>query len=242
MMQEKPKAVVLLSGGLDSATVLAMAMAEGYECCCLSFAYGQRQQVELERAKANVARQGITNHLILRLDLDAIGGSALTTDTAVPKGRSQAEMNAAIPITYVPGERCIESKSLKLYLFSYRGEPSFMETLTNRILDDLSSACKPRRMAQCRPARPRRRASAAPREGSSHWPVSIGLRPAYFLVAGLPETGVTRLAARLARCRACSMLPPVARATPMRRFLKLSGLPNRRRSAVGTWRASATPS
>jgi 7-cyano-7-deazaguanine synthase len=107
MMQEKPKAVVLLSGGLDSATVLAMAMAEGYECCCLSFAYGQRQQVELERAKANVARRGITKHLILRLDLDAIGGSALTTDAAVPKGRSQEEMNDSIPITYVPGRNTI---------------------------------------------------------------------------------------------------------------------------------------
>jgi 7-cyano-7-deazaguanine synthase len=107
MMQKKPKAVVLLSGGLDSATVLAMAMAEGYECCCLSFAYGQRQQVELERAKANVARRRIEKHLILRLDLDAIGGSALTTDTAVPKGRSQEEMNATIPITYVPGRNTI---------------------------------------------------------------------------------------------------------------------------------------
>jgi 7-cyano-7-deazaguanine synthase len=107
MMQKKPKAVVLLSGGLDSATVLAMAMGEGYECCCLSFAYGQRQQVELERAKANVARQGIEKHLILRLDLDAIGGSALTTDAAVPKGRSQTEMNASIPITYVPGRNTI---------------------------------------------------------------------------------------------------------------------------------------
>ena len=106
-MQEKPKAVILLSGGLDSATVLAMAMAEGYECCCLSFAYGQRQQVELERAKANVARRGIKNHLILRLDLDAIGGSALTTDAAVPKGRSQAEMDGSIPITYVPGRNTI---------------------------------------------------------------------------------------------------------------------------------------
>lgn len=106
-MQEKPKAVVLLSGGLDSATVLAMATAEGYECCCLSFAYGQRQQVELERAKANVARHNIAQHLILRLDLDAIGGSALTTDAPVPKGRNQNEMNASIPITYVPGRNTI---------------------------------------------------------------------------------------------------------------------------------------
>lgn len=105
--QEKPRAVVLLSGGLDSATVLAIARDEGYECCCLSFAYGQRQSVELERARALVARNGVGRHLVLRLDLDAIGGSALTTEMAVPKGRSQEEMAAAIPVTYVPGRNTI---------------------------------------------------------------------------------------------------------------------------------------
>jgi len=107
MGKEKPKAVVLLSGGLDSATVLAIAQHEGYECCCLSFAYGQRQEIELERARANVARWGIGRHLVLRLDLDAIGGSALTTGLAVPKGRSVEEMAQSIPVTYVPGRNTI---------------------------------------------------------------------------------------------------------------------------------------
>ncbi|MFZ5775716.1 MAG: 7-cyano-7-deazaguanine synthase QueC [Thermodesulfobacteriota bacterium] len=107
MSQEKPKAVVLLSGGLDSATVLAMAQGQGYDCCCLSFAYGQRQQVELERARAVADRAGVGRHLVLRIDLDAIGGSALTSDLAVPKGRSQAEMEADIPVTYVPGRNTI---------------------------------------------------------------------------------------------------------------------------------------
>jgi len=107
MGKEKPKAVVLLSGGLDSATVLAIARHEGYECCCLSFAYGQRQQIELERARANVARHGIARHLVLRLDLDAIGGSALTTELAVPKGRDPGRMAEEVPITYVPGRNTI---------------------------------------------------------------------------------------------------------------------------------------
>jgi len=106
-MANKKKAVVLLSGGLDSATVLALAQEEGYECACLSFAYGQRQAIELARAKAQATGRGVDRHLVLRLDLDAIGGSALTTDTPVPKGRSQAEMGEGIPITYVPGRNTI---------------------------------------------------------------------------------------------------------------------------------------
>ena len=108
MTQNTPKAVVLLSGGLDSSTVLAMARNEGYDCCCLSFAYGQRQQVELERARAVAARAGASRHLVLRIDLDAIGGSALTSaGLDVPKGRSQEEMDAGIPVTYVPGRNTI---------------------------------------------------------------------------------------------------------------------------------------
>lgn len=106
-VQKKTKAVVLLSGGLDSATVLAIALDQGYECYCLSFAYGQRQRVELKQAAALVAKYGIRQHLILRLDLDAIGGSALTTDQAVPKDRSQAEIHTGIPTTYVPGRNTI---------------------------------------------------------------------------------------------------------------------------------------
>lgn len=102
-----PKAVVLLSGGLDSTTVLAIARAEGYQCYCLSFAYGQRQEVELERARAAARRYGAKEHLVLRGDLDRIGGSALTTDTSVPKGRSFDEMDAGIPVTYVPGRNTL---------------------------------------------------------------------------------------------------------------------------------------
>jgi len=101
------KAVIILSGGLDSTTVLAIAKADGYECYCLSFYYGQRQSVELERAKRNAERFGAKKHLILNLDLDKIGGSALTSDIAVPKDRSFAEMEASIPVTYVPGRNTI---------------------------------------------------------------------------------------------------------------------------------------
>lgn len=99
-------AVVLLSGGLDSTTVLALAASRGYRCHCLSFAYGQRHHHELELAERNAGRWGI-RHLVLRLDLDRIGGSALTSDLAVPKGRELAVMESEIPVTYVPGRNTI---------------------------------------------------------------------------------------------------------------------------------------
>jgi 7-cyano-7-deazaguanine synthase len=101
------KAVVLLSGGLDSTTVLAIAKSRGYDCFCLSFRYGQRQDIELERAQIIARSQNVQKHLILRLDLNAIGGSALTTDTPVPKNRRFAEMEVGVPITYVPGRNII---------------------------------------------------------------------------------------------------------------------------------------
>ena len=107
MAGEGKKAVVLLSGGLDSATVLAIARREGYDCCCLSFAYGQRHVNELTQAQQVAQRAGVATHLVLRLDLDRIGGSALTADLAVPKGREVDEMAAEIPITYVPGRNTI---------------------------------------------------------------------------------------------------------------------------------------
>lgn len=105
--ENREKAVVLLSGGLDSSTVLAIASESGYECYCFSFQYGQRQQVELEKAKAIALQLGAVEHLILSIDLDKIGGSALTEKIAVPKNRSVEEMQSSIPQTYVPGRNTI---------------------------------------------------------------------------------------------------------------------------------------
>ena len=111
MHEKHPKAVVLLSGGLDSTTVLAMARQQGYRCYCLSFAYGQRQAIELQRARDNAALYQAERHLILEVGLDKIGGSALTGDMAVPKnsGVSQdaGQVAGEIPITYVPGRNTI---------------------------------------------------------------------------------------------------------------------------------------
>ena len=101
------KAVVLLSGGLDSATTLAIARSEGYECYALSFEYGQRHARELDSARAVAAAFGAKEHLVLPLDLRAIGGSALTEDIEVPKGRSADMIASGIPITYVPARNTI---------------------------------------------------------------------------------------------------------------------------------------
>jgi 7-cyano-7-deazaguanine synthase len=96
--QISPRAVILLSGGLDSTTVLAIASTKGYDCYCLSFRYGQRQAVELQRATRIAEHFKAKRHLILQLDLDLIGGSALTDDIAVPKDRD-VENDNDIPIT-----------------------------------------------------------------------------------------------------------------------------------------------
>ena len=101
------QAVVLLSGGLDSTTVLAIAQSRGFTCNCLSFQYGQRQSVELERARSICRNAGIVRHLVLRVELDAIGGSALTAAIEVPKDRSLSEMEHEIPVTYVPGRNIL---------------------------------------------------------------------------------------------------------------------------------------
>ncbi len=105
--KNEPKAVVLLSGGLDSTTVLAIARDRGFACYCLSFQYGQRQSTELEKAKENGIRLGAVDHLVLQVGLDAIGGSALTGETEVPKDRPLADMESGVPPTYVPGRNTI---------------------------------------------------------------------------------------------------------------------------------------
>lgn len=108
MSKEKnQKAIVLLSGGLDSTTVLAIAQNEGYDCYCLSFSYGQRQDIELEKAKAIAAGADVIKHLVLNLDLNKIGGSALTDDIDVPKHNSANEISSSIPSTYVPARNII---------------------------------------------------------------------------------------------------------------------------------------
>lgn len=100
-------AVILLSGGLDSATCLAMARAEGYICHAISFRYGQRHAVELEAARRIAAWASVAEHIVIDIDLRQFGGSALTADIAVPKGRTAAEMTDGIPITYVPARNTI---------------------------------------------------------------------------------------------------------------------------------------
>ena len=102
-----PRAVCLLSGGLDSATCLALARREGYACYALSFDYGQRHKVELEAAARVAEAFGAERHMVARIGLDAFGGSALTADIDVPKGRSTADMGHGIPSTYVPARNTI---------------------------------------------------------------------------------------------------------------------------------------
>jgi 7-cyano-7-deazaguanine synthase len=100
-------AVVLLSGGLDSSTCLALAKSQGYDCHALSFDYGQRQRQELAAAQSVAQTIGVASHRILSLDMRAIGGSALTSDMAVPKHRSAEEIGQGIPVTYVPARNTI---------------------------------------------------------------------------------------------------------------------------------------
>lgn len=96
------KAVLLLSGGLDSATTFAIAKAQGFSVYALSIDYGQRHRVELERAKQLAQALGSVEHRTVKLDLRSLGGSALTDDISVPKGRTSDEMDHGIPVTYVP--------------------------------------------------------------------------------------------------------------------------------------------
>jgi len=102
-----PKAVCLLSGGLDSTTCLALARHDGFACYALSFDYGQRHRFELEAAARVAAALNAERHVVAKIGLDVFGGSALTADIAVPKGRSAAEMGHGIPVTYVPARNTI---------------------------------------------------------------------------------------------------------------------------------------
>jgi len=105
--EQQASAVVLLSGGLDSTTSLAMAQQQGFRTYALSFRYGQRHQAELAAAKRVADTLQVAQHLVLDLDLRAIGGSALTADLAVPKARSPEQMGHGIPVTYVPARNTI---------------------------------------------------------------------------------------------------------------------------------------
>jgi 7-cyano-7-deazaguanine synthase len=104
---EKPKAVVLLSGGLDSTTVLALAAKQGFVPSALTFRYGQRHEMEIDSARKIARKFGVQAHVVVDFDLRQFGGSALTGDLAVPKGRSVDDMSHGIPATYVPARNTI---------------------------------------------------------------------------------------------------------------------------------------
>jgi 7-cyano-7-deazaguanine synthase len=101
------KAIVLLSGGLDSTTVLAAAINKGFDIIALSFNYGQRHNYEVQCARETASSYNVIKHQIANIDLGAIGGSALTDDIDVPKNRDTVEMDSEIPITYVPARNTI---------------------------------------------------------------------------------------------------------------------------------------
>jgi len=100
-------AICLLSGGLDSSTVLAIAKQEGYECYCLALDYGQRHVIEVEAARRVAAQLGAKEFRVAKIDLRVFGGSALTADIDVPKDREESAMAAGIPVTYVPARNTI---------------------------------------------------------------------------------------------------------------------------------------
>jgi 7-cyano-7-deazaguanine synthase len=99
--------VVLLSGGLDSATALAMAQSLGFECAALTVLYGQRHIAEVEAARRVARSRGVKDHRFVRVELDALGGSALTDDIEVPKDRTDHDMSSGIPVTYVPARNTV---------------------------------------------------------------------------------------------------------------------------------------
>lgn len=103
----KPVAIVLLSGGLDSATVLAIANSRGFDCHALTIRYGQRHEVELQAATKVASALGAISHQFFEIPLNQVGGSALTDNITVPKGRSATEMEKEIPVTYVPARNTV---------------------------------------------------------------------------------------------------------------------------------------
>jgi 7-cyano-7-deazaguanine synthase len=103
----RPRAVVLLSGGLDSATVAAIARSEGFDVVALTFDYGQRHRCEVIAAEQVAHAAGAVRHVVMPIDLRVFGGSALTDDIPVPKGRSGDEIGRGIPVTYVPARNTI---------------------------------------------------------------------------------------------------------------------------------------
>jgi 7-cyano-7-deazaguanine synthase len=106
-MSAPPRAIVLLSGGLDSTTALAVARSQGFEVHALTFRYGQRHALEVEAARRIAERFGVASHVIIPIDLRVFGGSALTSDLPVPRDRPPDEMARGIPITYVPARNTI---------------------------------------------------------------------------------------------------------------------------------------
>jgi len=106
-MSKKSKAVVLLSGGLDSSTTLAIAKRQGFEVHALTFRYGQKHQIEIEAAKRVARAMAVAQHVIVDIDLRVFGGSALTDNIEVPKNRAESEMSEGIPVTYVPARNTI---------------------------------------------------------------------------------------------------------------------------------------
>jgi len=106
-MKRRPKAVVLLSGGLDSATTLAIAKSQGFEIYALSIRYGQRHEIELEAARRLARHFRVAKHMLVDIDLRLFGKSALTDDIDVPKRRKVEEMEGGVPVTYVPARNTI---------------------------------------------------------------------------------------------------------------------------------------